>query len=72
MASKKAEMLTGNRISEIAIPMPAEAGSREDDRLSRIATAAFLRAASRGFSGGDPIEDWLLAEIEVDASLKAR
>jgi hypothetical protein len=28
-----------------------------------------LRAAARGFSGGDPVADWLDSEREVDALL---
>jgi hypothetical protein len=40
--------------------------SRED----MIALAAYLRAEARGFVGGDPVEDWLAAEAEVDARLR--
>ena len=45
----------------------------EDARRGMIAEAAYLRAERRGFVG-DPEkerEDWLLAEAEVDALLKA-
>jgi hypothetical protein len=31
-----------------------------------VAEAAFLKAESRGFVGGDPVEDWLAAEQEVE------
>jgi hypothetical protein len=34
-----------------------------------IAEAAYLRAAARGFGGGDPVTDWLESEREVDALL---
>jgi hypothetical protein len=34
-----------------------------------IAESAFLRAAARDFSGGDPVADWLASEREVDALL---
>jgi hypothetical protein len=37
-----------------------------------IAEAACLRAERRGFSPGGEHEDWLAAEAEVDALLKAR
>jgi hypothetical protein len=37
-----------------------------------IAEAAYLRAERRGFSPGGEEEDWLAAEGEVDALLKAR
>jgi hypothetical protein len=40
-------------------------------RHRRIAERAYLRAASRGFVGGDPVADWLAAEAEVDAQSKA-
>jgi DUF2934 family protein len=44
-----------------------------DVRRGMIAEAAYLRAERRGFSGGPDKEreDWLLAEAEVDALLKA-
>jgi Protein of unknown function (DUF2934) len=72
MANKKNEMQSGDRTNPVVSPMPTEAGGGADDRLNQIATAAFLRAASRNFEGGDPVEDWLQAEIEINASLKIR
>ena len=36
-----------------------------------IAEAAYLRAERRGFSPGQETDDWLAAEAEVDALLKA-
>jgi hypothetical protein len=36
-----------------------------------IEQAAYLRAERRGFTGGGEVEDWLAAEAEVDALLKA-
>ncbi|UCG71660.1 MAG: DUF2934 domain-containing protein [Chromatiales bacterium] len=38
-------------------------------RRQLIAEAAYFRALSRGFEGGDAVEDWLVAEREVDKSL---
>ena len=38
-------------------------------RLEMIAEAAYLRAEQRGFGPGDPLEDWLAAEREVDLLL---
>jgi hypothetical protein len=45
----------------------------EDVRRAMIAEAAYLRAERRGFTGGreKEEEDWLMAEAEVDALLKA-
>lgn len=44
-----------------------------DVRRGMIAEAAYLRAERRGFTGGSDQEreDWLSAEAEVDALLKA-
>jgi len=43
----------------------------EDARRAMIAQAAYLRAERRGFAPGSEVEDWLAAEAEVDALLKA-
>lgn len=43
----------------------------EDARRAMIAQAAYLRAERRGFAPGGEVEDWLAAESEVDALLKA-
>jgi hypothetical protein len=39
-----------------------------DERHERIAKAAYLRAAARGFADGDPMRDWLEAERELGES----
>lgn len=41
------------------------------ERYERIAEAAYHRAAQRGFSPGNELDDWLAAEQEVDALLSA-
>jgi len=38
-----------------------------EDRLRLIAEAAYYRAEQRGFAPGRELEDWLAAEIEIDA-----
>ena len=38
-----------------------------EDRQRLIAEAAYLRAEQRGFAPGQELEDWLAAEIEIDA-----
>jgi len=38
------------------------------ERHSLIAQIAFLKAERREFRGGDPVQDWLEAEKEVDSS----
>jgi hypothetical protein len=40
-----------------------------DQRHAMIAESAYRRAESRGFQGGDAMEDWLEGEKEVDALL---
>jgi hypothetical protein len=39
-------------------------------RHSMIQEAAYLRAEKRGFQGGDPRQDWIEAEREIDTMLK--
>ena len=41
-----------------------------ETRREMIAVAAFLRAEQRQFQDGDPVEDWLIAEKEVDRLLE--
>ncbi|TAM46633.1 MAG: DUF2934 domain-containing protein [Gammaproteobacteria bacterium] len=50
---------------------PAGAGTvvSPEERWRMIAEAAYFRALQRGFSGGDSVEDWLVAEREVDERL---
>jgi hypothetical protein len=51
---------------------PAEAlRVTPEQRYHMIAEAAYFRAERRGFSGGDPAQDWLDAEAEVDRILQA-
>lgn len=40
-----------------------------EERYNMIAEAAYYRAESRGFVGGDPAQDWVEAEAEIDAAL---
>jgi Protein of unknown function (DUF2934) len=40
------------------------------ERHQWIAKAAYLRAAARDFVGGDPLQDWLAAEAEFNASVE--
>jgi hypothetical protein len=41
-----------------------------EQREAMIRRAAYLRAASRGFSPGQEIYDWLAAEAEIDRMLR--
>lgn len=40
-----------------------------DERRRRIEQAAYRRAEERGFNSGDPMEDWLVAEREINRQL---
>lgn len=40
-----------------------------EERFRMIAEAAYFRAERRGFVGGDPVQDWLEAEAEIDRML---
>lgn len=52
-------------VVEVAEPTPVvESVQRE----VLIATAAYFKAAQRGFAPGGEIEDWLAAEREFDAA----
>jgi hypothetical protein len=44
------------------------ADAKPEQRRSRIALIAYLRAERRGFQPGFEVEDWLIAEQEVDQS----
>ncbi len=64
----------GRRTSPAVSSAPAPGASGripEAERRAMIAQAAYLRAERRGFAPGGEIEDWLAAEAEVDALLKA-
>ncbi len=37
-----------------------------------IAEAAYFICQARGVAPGDPAQDWLVAEVEIDALLLAR
>ncbi|HVC31377.1 MAG TPA: DUF2934 domain-containing protein [Steroidobacteraceae bacterium] len=43
----------------------------KETRRVMIEQAAYLRAERRGFPSGGEVEDWLAAEAEVDALLRA-
>jgi len=54
---------------------PAKKGWRaptKDERHQMISFAAYMKAEKRGFKNGDPMQDWVNAEREVDAWLKTQ
>jgi hypothetical protein len=60
------------RVRKMTAKAPASVTISEDVRRGMIAEGAYLRAERRGFATGHEEEDWLAAEAEVDALLKAR
>lgn len=42
-----------------------------EERERMIRETAYFRAEGRGFAGGDPAQDWIEAEREVDRHLAA-
>jgi hypothetical protein len=44
----------------------------DNARRVLIAEAAYFRSQKRGAQAGNPTDDWLAAEAEVDARLKYR
>ena len=43
----------------------------EAQRRQMVAEAAYFRAERRGFAGGDPVTDWIEAEVEIDERVRA-
>jgi hypothetical protein len=60
------------RAKQPSTKAPAQLSVSEDVKRGMIAEGAYLRAERRGFAPGHEAEDWLAAEAEVDALLKAR
>ncbi len=71
-AKSKSPRAKADRVkpSQAADPSTATARVAAEERWRLIAEVAYLRAEQRGFERGDPINDWLEAEREVDARLK--
>jgi hypothetical protein len=63
---------TESRTRRKALPAAQDAHRTNlpgEDRRRLIAEAAYFRAERRGFVRGCELEDWLAAEIEIDALL---
>lgn len=50
-----------------AAKQKATASLGSEERTQKIAELAYFMAEKRGFSPGDPVQDWLAAEKEIDA-----
>ena len=70
--SKKPETKQATISGKTATKTTATTSVTPEQRQSMIAKTAYLKAERRGFIGGDPEQDWLEAEMEVDASLREK
>lgn len=73
-AEKAAPRRRAEPVKSAAAPStsaPAAVSVSEETRRAMIAQAAYLRAERRGFAPGGELEDWMAAEAEVDALLRA-
>ena len=69
VADNTSPRLTRGRKSSPATPQ--RANLTPEARRALIAETAYLRAEQRGFAPGHETDDWLAAESEVDALLRA-
>lgn len=53
---------------QAAIDRKAAEHQEQYQRQDHVAVAAYFHAEHRGFNGGDPVADWLVAEAEIDAA----
>jgi len=60
------------RAAADAVPARTSAPAHPDaaERQRMIAEAAYFRARQRDFAPGGELEDWLSAELEIDALLR--
>jgi len=59
-------MINPLKINLIAYMKPNQ---EPEDRQKMVAEAAYYQALKRNFEGGDPLEDWLVAEREIRSRL---
>jgi hypothetical protein len=69
-AAKEAKPATRPEPKKEAKKLPG--GVTPEERYRMIQDAAYFRAEKRGFVGGDPGQDWIEAEQEIDALLRKR
>ena len=55
----------GNASSGLSTPRGNKKPASEHELQQMVAEKAYFRALDREFQGGDPVEDWLIAEREV-------
>src|ERR1700722_11769751 len=68
---KRARSRTASATGPLSATAQSNLEVSDEVRRAMISEAAYLRAEQRGFASGYELEDWLLAEREVDALLSA-
>jgi Protein of unknown function (DUF2934) len=68
---KRARSRTSSATSPLSGSAQSNIAVSDELRRAMISEAAYLRAEQRGFASGYELEDWLVAEREVDALLFA-
>jgi len=56
--------------SKPGLSVSEEMSATPEQRYQMIMESAYFRAETRGFVGGDPAQDWLEAEAEIDRMLQ--
>jgi Protein of unknown function (DUF2934) len=70
-AAPGAQSARPRKAPPLVAPAPTRLKVTPEARRALIAENAYLRAERRGFEPGHETEDWLAAEAEVDALLRA-
>jgi hypothetical protein len=70
VTTDKPEKAPARRSSAGSVVAPANSAVTPDERHRMIAEAAYRRAEQRGFTDGDPLQDWLEAETQIEMQLK--
>jgi hypothetical protein len=65
----KARKGTARRTASSGTNAKARGKATPDQVHQMISEAAYYKAEQRGFSGGDPEQDWFEAEAEIQATL---
>ncbi|MDH5299925.1 MAG: DUF2934 domain-containing protein [Gammaproteobacteria bacterium] len=66
-AKPKARRATTTKSTSKATKKTASVSGMQREQMIR--DAAYFRAQSRGFVGGNPMQDWLDAEAEIDSQI---
>lgn len=69
--TKQSQSGSTEELQDPAGKAEAEPEMSPEDRIQRIAVAAYYLAEQRGFLPGYELEDWLEAEKQIDAYLVA-